>query len=248
VPGQGVLPRRVRSARTLGVMNTTSASPTPPLDPELARRIRLVRRDLGDLLFHFTRGDPPVIQEVGNVRLNVSTTAGNRLTSILRQGALRGSSTWTYGLDTVCFTEAPIQEFNAIFELNSIASENRLRPRYEPYGVAVTKAWLYSLGGRPVIYDSPTALEGFPRPLLYRFCPYDPTSGIDFTWEREWRVQTRLLQLEPAHTLVIVPTAAEAFEIVQMHANPSADLDATGSSMGTSYAPTWLAVSLDMFS
>ncbi len=27
----------------------------PELDPNLASRIRLVRRDMGDLLFHFTR-------------------------------------------------------------------------------------------------------------------------------------------------------------------------------------------------
>ena len=224
-----------------------TTSPTPELDPELARRIRLVRRDLGDLLFHFTRGDEPVIKKVSNFRLNTATTAANRLSSILRQGALRGSSHWTYGLNTICFTEAPIQEFNAIFELASIASERKLRPRYEPYGVAVSKSWLYARGGRPVIYEAPSQLENFPPSLLYRFCPYDPLKNIDFTWEREWRIQADLLTLEPVHTLVIVPTAAEAFEIVQLHANPSADLDATGTPTGTLHTPTWLAVSLDMF-
>ena len=138
-----------------------TTAPTPELHPELSRRIRLVRRDLGDLLFHFTRGDEPVVKKVGNVRLNTATTAANRLTSILRQGALRGSSHWTYGLNTICFTEAPIQEFNAIFELASIASERKLRPRYEPYGVAVSKSWLYARGGRPVIYEAPSQLENF---------------------------------------------------------------------------------------
>ena len=130
-------------------------NPSPDLSPELAERIRLVRRDMGDLLFHFTRGAEPEWEEILGQRMNVAETASNVLTKILRQGALRGSSKWTYGIDTVCFTEAPIQEFNSIFALASIASERHLRPRYEPYGIAVSKTWLFAQGGRPVIYDHP---------------------------------------------------------------------------------------------
>lgn len=32
---------------------------TPELSEELAKRIRLVRRDVGDMLFHFTRSIEP---------------------------------------------------------------------------------------------------------------------------------------------------------------------------------------------
>ena len=220
-------------------------APTPPLSPELAKRIRLVRRDMGDLLFHFTRGAEPIWKDVHGHRFNTAETASHVLNKILRTG-LRGSSSWTYGIDTVCFTEAPISEFNAIFALNSIANEAHLRPRYEPYGVAVSKSWLFANGGRQVIYDHPDSREAYPADLMFRYCPYDPSAGIDYTWEREWRIRTSSLQLEPKQTIVIVPTAEEAFEFVYEYADQEADIDASGSAVGSYHRPKWLAVSLDM--
>lgn len=55
------------------------------------------------------------------------------------------------------------------------------------------------------------------------------------------------LRLDSKHTLVIVPTSAEAFEIVYENSNLEADVDSDGVSMGVFHTPTWLAVSLDMF-
>ena len=224
-----------------------SEQPTPELHTELAKRIRLVRRDVGDLLFHFTRGDPPSWKEIHGHRFNMSITASQRLDKILREGALKGSSKWTYGIDTVCFTEAPIQEFNSLFALASIATEDGHRPRYEPYGVAVSKKWLFEQGGRPVIYDHPSASKHYPRELLHRFCPYDPDGGIDYTWEREWRIGSTALQLDPKHTLVIVPSSAEAFDLVYGNATEEPDFDGDGQAIGVFHTPSWLAVSLDLF-
>lgn len=224
-----------------------TSQPTPDLSPELAKRIRLVRRDMSDLLFHFTRGKEPIWHELRGYRFNSSDTASNILTKILREGFLRGSSEWTYGKNTICFTEAPIQEFNSIFSLASIASEKHLRPRYEPYGVAVNKRWLFSQGGRPVIYDHPDSETKYPDDLLYRFCPYDLENSVDYTWEREWRIETKELRLDPKHTIVIVPTSTEAFDIVYENSNPEADIDDDGLATGVIHTPTWLAVSLDLF-
>jgi hypothetical protein len=221
--------------------------PTPPLSPELAKRIKLVRRDVGDLLFHFTRGLEPRWVEIQGKKMNMGETASHILNKILSSGELRGTSRWTYGKDTVCFTEAPIHEFNSIFALASIASEEAQRPRYEPYGLAVSKTWLYQQGGRPVIYDHPSSLERYPEQLRYRFCPYDPLNSVDFTWEREWRAPTSALRLEPSHTLVVVPTSVEAFEFVYGHSSEEAEIDASGSAFGSYYRPKWLAVSLDIF-
>ena len=212
-------------------------SPTPDLSADLSRRIRLVRRDIGDLLCHFTRGADPVYEDLNGIRVNTAESAENKLTKILRLGALLGSSKWTHGIDTVCFTEAPIHEFNALMELASIATEQHQRPRYEPYGVAVSKSWLFGQGGRPVIYDSPAAEKAFPKKLKYRYCRYDPINGDDYTWEREWRIATTRLQLDPKQTLVIVPSASEAFDIVHSY----------GQQCDRFIKPTWLAVSLDMF-
>jgi hypothetical protein len=146
----------------------------------------------------------------------------------------------------VCFTEAPIQEFHAIFSLVAIAASEDLRPRYEPYGVAVRKEWLFAQGGRPVIYDEPDAFDRLPSGERYRFIPYNPADGIDFTWEREWRIKTDHLRLDPKHTLVVVPTSAEAFEIVYDFGEMKPELDEDGYQTGY-YCPRWLAVSLDLF-
>jgi hypothetical protein len=218
----------------------------PGISPELAKRIRLVRRDVTDLLFHFTRSVHPDNES------GLSRSASSVLRKILNEGKLLGSSRWTEGVNTICFTEAPIQEFNSIFSLASIAASLDQRPRYEPYGIAVSKKWLFEQGGRPVVYDHPDAIAEFSASQRYRYVPYDPCAGIDFTWEREWRVKSSTLLLDPKHTLVIVPTSAEAFELVYGYANLEADWDVEGSQgeayiTGTYHSPKWLAVSLDLF-
>ncbi|MEI7869981.1 MAG: hypothetical protein WCI11_18995 [Candidatus Methylumidiphilus sp.] len=123
---------------------------TPELDEELARRIRLVRRDMSSLLFHFTRASG-------------EDKAATVLNKILSSEKLLGNGKWTEGLDCVCFTEAPIPEFTAIFSLIEIAAKQEHRPRYEPYGIAVTKEWLFSKGGRPVIYEKYSEFQNYDK-------------------------------------------------------------------------------------
>jgi hypothetical protein len=221
----------------------------PSLDPELAKRIKLVRRDLGNLLFHFTRKPkvPFVVLQTSNGgSRSWPASAGAVLQKILYEGKLTGTGIWSSGEACVCFTEAPIQEFNAIFSLVAIASAEQQRPRYEPYGIAVRKQWLFSRGGRPVIYDHPNATNRLPASERYRFVPYDPTAGLDFTWEREWRIKTEHLDLDPKETLVVVPSRDEAFQIVYDFAVIQTDWNEDGP-IGTFHAPRWLAVSLDLF-
>ena len=182
----------------------------------------------------------------------MSSSAFAVLTKILYEGQLLGTSAWTYGQRCVCFTKAPITEFNAIFSLVANAASKQERPHYEPYGIAVNKKWLFGKGGRPVIYDHPNAFENLPEDLRYRFVPYDPAKGVDCTWEREWRIKTDALQLDPKHTLVVVPTADEAFDLVYEFAEIEADWDVEGSHgeayiSGVYHKPRWLAVSLDIF-
>ena len=223
---------------------------TPDLPEELARRIQLVRRDMGRLLFHFTRapsegGYLDIKHEWGVSTMTAS--AGGVLRKILYEGRLLGTSTWTYGRNTVCFTEAPIQEFNYIFSLVEMASSKKERPRYEPYGIAVSKAWLFERGGRPVIYDHPDAFDQYRTAQQYRFVPYDPPNGVDYTWEREWRIQGDSLELDPKQTLVVVPTSEEAFELVYEMADVEGEIDEDGMPQGPFHIAKWLAVSLDLF-
>ena len=180
---------------------------TPDLAEDLAKRIRLVRRDMSSLLFHFTRA-------------SAEASAMTVLDRILRDGKLQGTGKWTEGLNCVCFTEAPIPEFAAIFSLVEIAASGDQRPRYEPYGIAVTKEWLFRQGGRPVIYEHVTAFDTYADAQRYRLVPFDPQAGIDFTWEREWRIRIDQLVLDPKNTLVVVPTANEAFDLMDRFVEP----------------------------
>ena len=168
--------------------------PTPELSAELGKRIRLVRRDLSNLLFHFTRNILPRNIEIKfdeRHTMGMSGSAYGVLRKILYDRQLIGSSHWTYGYNAICFSEGPIQELHSVFSLVSIAASKEQRPRYEPWGVAVNKNWFFQQGGRPVIYDHPDAFEQHAEPQRYRFVPYDPSAGVDFTWEREWRGRWR---------------------------------------------------------
>jgi len=223
----------------------------PDISKALYNRIKLVRRDFGNLLFYFTR--TPDRKKAIKIKTNDygSTTiwlasAWGVLSKILHEGKLIGTSKWTYGKNCVCFTEAPIQEFNSIFSLVEIAASRQEKPRYEPYGIAVSKKWLFDKGGRPVIYDHPDTLASVPEDQKYRFVPYDPVRGIDFTWEREWRIKVDHLVLDPRETLVVVPTSEEAFELVYEFADLEPDGDEDGP-WGVYHKPKWLAVSLDIF-
>ena len=227
----------------------------PEMSKSLINGIRLVRRDIGELLFHFTRTPDAKTVSWGMPGSSQTTTASSAfavLTKILYESQLLGTLTWTYGHRCVCFTEAPITEFNAIFSLVANAASKQERPHYEPYGIAVNKKWLFGKGGRPVIYDHPNEFDKLPEDLRYRFVPYDPTEGVDYTWEREWRIKTDALQLDPKYTLVVVPTADEAFDLVYEFAELEADWDVDGSEgegyiSGVYHKPRWLAVSLDVF-
>jgi hypothetical protein len=222
---------------------------TPELPVELFKRIKIVRRDFGNLLFHFTRAPEERFVEVDfddGGKMGMPGSAGAVLRKILYEGRLKGTSGWTYGHNCVCFTEAPIQEFNSIFSLVEIAASEMERPRYEPYGIAVSKTWLFARGGRPVIYDHPDTFSLFSKDQQYRFVPYNPVEGIDFTWEREWRIKIDYLKLNPNETLVVVPTSEEAFELVYEFADPEADWD-DNVPIGVYHKAKWLAVSLDIF-
>jgi len=81
----------------------------------------------------------------------------------------------------------------------------------------VDKSWLYQQGGRPVIYQSDEEYYQLPDSHKYRHKVYDPLKGIDFTWEREWRIHTNELILDPSETTVIVPNRGWVENFKQEH-------------------------------
>jgi len=178
----------------------------------LLKKIRATKRDYSEYLFHFTRArnkyendpDSPIDQ-----RLVASYTAFEVLKQILSSGKLKG--TFAYAPEKcICFSETPIDEL--IWLMSQEEWEHDVR--YSFYGIAVKKAWLYSKGGRPVIYQHANEKDTLGSSHLYRHNRYEPESDVDWSWEREWRVKANYLDLDPAQALVICLSAAESKEIM----------------------------------
>jgi hypothetical protein len=149
------------------------------------------RSDLSQFLFHWVSG-------------NSSEEALNLLHAIIVDEKIYGSSNNIKGsYSCVCFTEAPIEHFN--FDAS----------RYWPFGISISKLRIFQQGGRPVIYQRDSEFYDLPESLRWRHVRYEPDSEsqIDFTWEREWRIQTNELPLDPDSMKIIVPNRETANEL-----------------------------------
>jgi hypothetical protein len=101
----------------------------------------------------------------------------------------------------VCFSEAPLP----VVPQGPVNTD--AYSRYTPFGVLVDKRWLFSRGGRPVIYQSEREYAQLPETIQWRHVRYEPDAEppVDFTWEREWRVQTDALPLTPNDAVIVLP-------------------------------------------
>lgn len=161
----------------------------------------MIRDDISDRLVHLTRG------------VSVEAAAESFL-SIFRESRLRGGNGCIKGgHNCVCFSEAPVGKLATI-----LANPMAHGMRYSPFGVMVEKAWLYKQGGRPVIYQSDAEFELLAEDQRYRHVRYEP-GEVDFTWEREWRIKTDELRLDPETSTLVVPTRAWEKWAVSEHAN-----------------------------
>jgi hypothetical protein len=217
------------------------------------RNVQKLRRDMGNMLFHFTRARPAGVSmpvPIGSAPLPplpVPRAAFDVLVEILAFGRLVGTSGFVKGnYQCVSFTEWPVSELPCLFAINEALLKDSLQTRYEPYGIAVRKTWLFQQGGRPVIYQPDSEFNNLPANLQWRHVRYEPPY-IDFTWEREWRVPCPELRLPTSDVLVLVRTAEEAYKITYSFSKLSSGLNPqTGTNVTYSH-PTWMAVSLDLF-
>lgn len=161
----------------------------------------MIAHDLSENLVHLTRGDS--YQEASGI-----------LEKILGERRLLGGTGFIKGeYRCVCFTEAPIARLGMI-----LAQPTAHQNRYMPYGIMVKKQWLFRKGGRPVIYQPDGDFAVLPEELRYRHVRYEPPK-IDHSWEREWRIQTEALQLEPEEVTIVVPNRAWADRVRDRHAS-----------------------------
>ncbi len=147
------------------------------------------RPDISDKVIHFTKAQ--TYQE-----------ALELLLTIVGEGRLVGGTGMIKGgYRCVCFTEAPLLAVAGGFvNANSFT-------RYSPFGLMFDKQWLYERGARPVIYQSDEEYHLLPEEIRWRHVRYEPTGTdpVDFTWEREWRLQDNELLFSPNNAVVIVP-------------------------------------------
>lgn len=157
------------------------------------------RPDISDDLIHFTSGSD-------------YQSAYERICQIVACGSIHGAgSKIKGGYPCVCFSEAPLTSLK--YGLVNPAAYSR----YSPFGIRFKKEWIFERGGRPVIYQPDSEFNLLPDTLRWRHMRYEP-GGIDFTWEREWRVNCSELQFTPEVASVVMPNKEWAERLIQDHA------------------------------
>lgn len=148
------------------------------------------------------------------------------LRTVLKEKRLIGGTGMIRGsYRCVCFTEAPYDQLRAGLAWSISKYNPSEARRFQPYGILVGKSYLFALGGRPVIYQSHDEYDDLPELLRYRHVKYEPTATppVDFTWEREWRLRTEELRLDPERCAVLVQTESEREILIGDHMKRHSD-------------------------
>ena len=162
----------------------------------------MIRGDLSNRLVHLTRGPS-------------YADAASTFEQIIGTGKLLGGTGYIRGAyRCVCFSEAPLNVL-----AHSLAAAHEGGMRYAPFGVMVSKNWLFQQGGRPVIYESHEEFDLMHESQRFRHVRYEPHLNTDHTWEREWRIRTNELILDPSETTFIVPTRDWVNKYHALHAD-----------------------------
>lgn len=152
------------------------------------------RQDSSGYLYHWVKAVP--FQRVKEMDYS---SAFEVMMQIIDDGCLRAGLTMDKGgHECICLTESPKK---------MITNDTS---KYQPFGFQFTKRELFALGGRPVIY-SPIRDKSLIDPSLHwRFMPFDldlmsvkNPKGLDFTWEREWRLNEPELYIQDVRKIYV---------------------------------------------
>jgi len=147
----------------------------------------MIRDDLSNRLIHLTKGSFADAELTFNKIIQEKRLCGSNKD-------IRG------GHKVICFSEAPISKLGLI-----LANSNVENMRYCPFGFMFEKEYLFKLGARPAIYQPNDEFNLLHEDQQFRHVIFDPMKNIDWTWEREWRLQTEELALEYNNVTLIVP-------------------------------------------
>lgn len=167
------------------------------------------RPDLSPFLIHLTKRSP-------------ECSAFENLVSILQNGRINGSKPGPAAKGTkpsyikgstpaACFLDVPLSSLKYVLNAKDSGTS---RPRYEPYGVVVSKERAYRGGARPVLYLSDEELADLCIPTdekwrVVRFELDSAGSWVSWLHEREWRCPGNF-KLPSAVRAVLVKNLSDA--------------------------------------
>lgn len=140
------------------------------------------RPDLSPYLIHLTK----------NTEAKDKYSAFDNLTNILQTGEVWGSEKRTGFIKgphpAACFMDIPFSSLKYVLNARNCDLED---PRYEPFGIVVTKKYAYAHGCRPVLYMSNQELVELriPETEKWRVVRFEGVDSRSVNWahEREWR-------------------------------------------------------------
>jgi hypothetical protein len=186
-------------------------------DAEKVPFLRCGDVDWDDYLFHYTRGCAgPWPGETYREYLLSLFDAGplcghsalETLIRILQDGSIRAGSGMIRGDKAViCWSSHPPRE---LFQMRKW---NRTLARWtvEPYGIAVRRDILRSLGVKPAVYGNESVYSRLAEPERYRFQLSRSSGSASWRQEREWRLlgDLALGGIKPGGGFAFVRTAEE---------------------------------------
>ena len=173
----------------------------------------------GEYLYHYTRSCPGAwpgqsyrsyLESLLQDEPLAEHSALSALVRIVAEGCIRAGCRVVRGdHKVVSWTSRPPQELSAIRHWNAAL----IRWTFEPYGLAVKRAVLRSLGAKPAIYAAAAVYRNLPQEERFRFQLHDPPR-CSWKNEHEWRLphDLKLAELTSDEAFLFLPTLADAAE------------------------------------
>jgi hypothetical protein len=183
----------------------------PRIGPPDAAELPLNERpDMSPYIVHLTK----------NTKAEDEYSAFDNLVNILRLGRILGSTKEKGFIKgphkAACFMDVPFAALKYVLNPRDTNPEN---PRYEPYGVFITKKVAYDNGCRPVLYLSNAELQtlDIPADERWRVVRFEISKEGWISWihEREWRCEGAF-HLPESFSGVLVKSPYEARKLTKM--------------------------------
>ena len=190
-------------------------------------KLPLGNSKLPDFLFHYTRAcaGPWPGETYRQYLINLldrhplsGHSALETLIRIIEEARIRGASLMVRGRESVIsWSSRPPQDLFLMRKWNRAL----IRWTVEPYGIAVRRDVLRSLGAKPAIYGGEQTHGRISQAEKYRFQLSRSTPSSSWRHEREWRLRGDLVlrRLKPADGFVFVKTEEEKAKLCS-HVEP----------------------------